>query len=225
MSIKRILAFVLLLILAYVGVYMVIYGVDRYTLYSGAERNFNMMSSSELQPKLNLKGDIQTVTKMLYRDTVTSEILGIPVGKATLFYYIMPIGYQENVDKQEYCLIAVSNPDDVTVVEKLMKDDAVPLDPDAPRFEFRGMALDIPTELYQRFKKYLQDKYYDEESIHDILYGANVDGNLVPYVIYVKSKNDENMILPIAVGGASAVLGVGLFILLAISTYKKAHMY
>ena len=225
MSIKRILAFVLLLILTYVGVHMVIYGVERYTIFSGPERSFDLMSPSELQPELNVKGNLETVTKLLYYETVSSNIMGIPIGSAKRYYYAMPIGYQENADIQQYCVIAVSASDDITAVEKLMKDDPVPLDPNAPRFEFRGMVLDMPTELYQRFKKYLQDKYYDEEDIHDILYGAKVDRNLVPYVIYVKGKNDDNFLLPVGVGGACAVIGVGLFILLAIRTYKKAHMY
>ena len=231
MSIKRILAFVLLLIMAYAGVYMVIYGVERYMLYSGTERDFNMMSASELQSDLNVKGNIETVTRRLYTESVASEIMGITVGKAKRYYYVMPIGYEEDFDDQQYCVIAVSSPDDITAVEKLMKNKPAPLDPNAPRFEFRGIALDMSNEVYQRFKTYLEDEYTDDEvgvgefDIHDIIFGANVDHNLVPYVIYVKSKNDENFMLPVSIGGACIVLGVGLFILLAINTYRKKHMY
>lgn len=226
MSIKRIIAFVLLFLLAYIGVYMVIYGVGRYTLYSGPERDLDHMSSSELQPKLNVRGSIETVTHLLYTETVVSDILGIPIGSAMQYYYVMPIGYEKDHDKQRYCLIAVSGNDNITAVEKLMKDKPVPLDANAERFEFRGMSLSMSNELYQKFKAYLEGIYSDYEfNIHDIIFGANVNDNLVPYVIYVKGKNDSEFLMPLVVGGVCAVLGIGLFILLAIRTYRKAHMY
>ena len=231
MSIKRILAFVLLLLLAYAGVYMVIYGVERYMLFSGPERDLDLMSASELQPQLNVKGNIETVTQLLHAETVTSDIFGIPIGSAKRYYYAVPIGYSEDHDKQRYCTIAVSGNDDISAVEKLMKDEPVPLDPNAPSYELRGLALDTPNVVYQKFKTYLEDEYTNDEvgadgfDIHDIIFGANVDYNLVPYTIFVKSKSDDKSVLPISIGGACAVLGVGLFILLAIRTYKKAHMY
>lgn len=224
MSIKKILAFVLLLLLAYAGVYMAIYSAERYMLYSGTERNFEMMSGSELQPNLNVKGSIETVTHLLYTETVSSNILGIPIGSTKRYYYVLPVGYQADYNKQQYCVFAVSGSDNAAAVEELMKSRPVPPDSAAPRFEFQGISMDMSDEVYQQFKAYLQDEYHDE-SIHDFLLGANVDHNLVPYIIYVKGKNDNNLLTPIIVGGVCAVLGIGLFILLAIRTYRKAHMY
>lgn len=225
MSIGKVLVFVLLVLLAYVGVYMMMYGAERYMLYSGTERDFNMMSASELQSQLNVRGNIETVTHLLHTETVTSDILGIPVGKATRYYYVLPIGYQDDIDDQQYCLIAVSNPEDIEAVKKLMKAEPAPPDPNAPRFEFRGMALETPTEVYREFKAYLQGEYRDEFNIHDLIFNANVDNNLLPYTIYVKSKNDENFLTPIIVGGVCVVVGAGMFILLAVRTYRKKHKY
>ena len=222
MSIKKILAFVLLILLTYVGVYMAIYGAERYMLYSATERNFDLMSGSELQPNLNVKGNIDAVTHLLYTETVSSEILGIPVGGTERYYYVLPVGYQTDRDKQQYCVLAVSEPDDIEAVGKLIKGRS---DPDAPRFEFRGISMDMSDEVYHKFKAYLQNEYRDEFDLHDLLFNANVDSNLVPYVIYVKGKKDTNFLTPIIAGGVCAVLGIGLFILLAIRTYRKAHMY
>ena len=222
MSIKSILAFALLLLLAYTGVYIVIYGFERYELYSGAERDFNLMSASELQPKLNLKGNIETVTYMLCTEVVTSDILGIPVGSATRYYYVLPIGYEEDFKNQKYCLIAVSDTKDAEALDKLKKSVPVPLDPNAPRFEFRGMSLDMPEDIYHKFQNYLYEEY---DTDFNIYMHANVSKNLVPYIIFVKGKNDENFLLPIIVGAVCAVVGAGLFILLAIRIYRKKHMY
>lgn len=216
MSIKKILAFVLLLLLIYIGVYVAIYGTILYTLYSGSERNFNNMSAGELQPKLNVKGDVETVTKMLYSEHVTSDILGIPVGSANRYYYVMPIGYQEDPKQQQYCVIAVSDPDNVAAIDKLMKNGPVPRDPNAPRFEFRGIALDMSTKVYAKFEDYLHEIYF---------VNANVSHNLVPYIIFVKGEIDDNFLPPIIAGGACAVIGAVLFILLAVKTYKRKHMY
>ena len=212
----------LLLLLTYSGGYIAVYQTVRYMLYSGTERDFNNMSAGELQPKLNLKGNIETVTAMICSETVTSDIFGIPVGKADRYYYAMPIGYKEDPKEQQYCVIAVSNPDDISAVEKLMKEEPVPLDPNAPRFEFRGMALDMPISVYTRFQDYLY-KLYDTE--FNIYTHTNVSHNLVPYIIFVKGKNDDNLLAPIIIGGAVAVISATLFILLAVRTYKKIHMY
>ena len=222
MSIKKILVFVLLLLFAYAGGYIAVYETERYMLYSGTERDFNKMSAGELQPKLNVKGNIETVTAMICSETVTSDIFGIPISKADRYYYAMPIGYQENPKEQQYCVIAVSSPNDVSAVEKLMKDVPVPLDPNAPRFEFRGMALDMPRSIYTKFQDYLYEIYDTDFNIYA---HANVSHNLVPYIIFVKGKNDNNLLAPIIAGGACAVICAVLFILMAVRTYKKIHMY
>ena len=225
MSIKKILAFVLLILLAYAGVYMTIFGAERYMLYSGTERSFDLISASELLPNMNVKGSIETVTHLLYTETVSSNIMGVPIGNTERYYYVLPIGYQADPDKQQYCVLAVSGSDDAAAVEKLIKNKPAPPDPDAPRFEFRGISMEMPKDVYKEFKAYLQGEYRDELDIHDLLFNANVDSNLAPYVIYVKGKKDTDFFTPIIVGGVCAVLGIGLFILLAIRTYKKAHMY
>lgn len=224
-SIKMILAFVLLALLAYGGGYMAFYGLQRFTLYSGPERDMKYMSASELQNELNVKGDIETVIHLLKKENVSSDILGIPIGSAERYYYVMPIGYQEDQKNQQYCVIAVSDPDDVSAVKGLMKKKPVPPDPNAPRFEFRGLLLDMSTDIYREFKAYLEDALSDKDSIHDILFHANVSNNLVPYVIYVKGGNDKDFLLPIIIGGACVVIGVGLIVLLAVLTYKKKHRY
>ena len=103
-----------------------------------------------------------------------------------------------------------------------MKNEPVPLDPNAPRFEFRGIALDMSMDVYGKFQDYLHKVYNTEFNIY---VNANVSHNLVPYIIFVKGKKDDNFLAPIIAGVACAVIGTGLFILLAVRTYKRNHMY
>lgn len=202
---------------------MAIFGFQRYMLYSGTEREFDLMSASELQSNLNLHGSIGKVTYMLHEEKVTSNILGIPVSETTQYYYVLPIENTGNEEDLPCCLIAVSDPDDVAAVERLMEKKGSTSN--APRFEFRGLALDMTNDMYNKFKKYLQGEYGTGLEILDFLSPADVSDKLVPYVIYVKGKYDDNYVLPMAVGGGCFLVGTGLFVLMAVKIYKKRHKY
>lgn len=221
MSIKRIFAFVLILLLVYGGGYVFFYGMKQYMLYSGAERDFNYMSAGELQSKLNVKGNVETVTSLLDTEYTSSDFLGIPIKAGERKYYALPIGYQEEKKYQQYCVIAVTKNEDIEAIEKLLKGAPTPLDPNAPRFEFRGIVIDITEDMLKRLTNYLWDVYDTEFDI----YHKNVKKNIVPYVIFVKNGGEDNYLLPIIAGGAIAVIGAGLFVLLAINTYRRKHMY
>ena len=212
----------MLALLAYTGGYMTVYGMHQYVLYSGTERDFDSMSASELQPKLNVRGSIETVTYLLHSENITTDILGFPIGEETQYYYVLPIGYESDREKQRYCAIAVSNPEDIAAVEELMKSAPAPHDPNAPRFEFRGIVMYMSDAVYGKLKSYLQVQYGTE---YDIVFPTNVSDKLVPYVIHVKGKNGGSYIIPIAIGGACFVIGAGGFVLLAVLTYRKKHRY
>ncbi|MDE6728025.1 MAG: hypothetical protein K2J80_08825 [Oscillospiraceae bacterium] len=221
MTIKRIIAFVFVLLIIYAGGYITIYGARQYFTYSGTERDFNKMSPDELQDNLNIKGSIETVTRLLYIGAPTTGIFGIPRSSRP-HYYVMPLGYESEPKKQEYCIIVASSEKDIQTLESLKKKSPVPLDPNAPRLEFRAIVYDMDTDTYLMLEHYLWTVYDTE---FNLLTHANVKRNIAPYVIMVKGKADENLLLPITVGASAVLIGVVLLIILAVSTYKKIHMY
>lgn len=224
MSIKKIILLVVLVMLAYAGGYTAVYGVINYSLYSTTERTFYNNSSDELKANLNIKGSIETVTTLIHKERVSMNMGGVSIPtQKTRYYYVMPISYSEDPDGQKYCVIATSNPDDIKVLEKLMKNKPVPLDPNAPRFEFRGIVSDIDVNIRQKLTEYLWEIY---DTDFDVFMHHNVKKNIAPYTIYVKgSKSDNGLLVPIIAGGAVMLISIALFILVLVLTHRKNHMY
>lgn len=224
MSIKKIILLVILAISAYVGGYIAVFGVLNYSLYSTTERTFYNQSSEELQRNLNIKGSIETVTKLIGKTSVSMNYGGVGIGTGKMrYYYAMPISYSEDPAGQKYCVIATSDPEDIKALENLMKDKPVPLDPNAPRFEFRGIVSEMSQDIHKKLTEYLWEVY---DTDFNIYMHHNVQGNIAPYIIYVKGdKSDVSLLVPIIVGGAVTLVSIALFVLILVLTHRKKHMY
>lgn len=215
---------VFLALSAYAGGYIAVYGFINYSLYSAPERTFYNRSSEELQRNLNIKGSIETVTKLIGKKSVIMKFGGFNINTRKMrHYYAMPISYSEDPAGQQYCVIAASDPEDIKVLENLMKDKPVPLDQNAPRLEFRGIVSEISQDIHKNLTEYLWDVY---DTDLDVYMHHNVKGNIVPYIIYVKGdKSDSGLLVPIIVGGTVMLVSIALFILILVLTHRKKHMY
>lgn len=223
MSIKRCIAFVLLALLIYGGVYITVYGMREYAKYSGTERGF-YSRKEDLAEGLNIKGSVETVTKLLGSEDLTKSVLGIPLKQVRRYYFALPLGYAEDPKNQQYCVIAAENDKDVEALMSLLKDSPVPLDPNAPRFEFHGLVMSTTLDVQTNLTEYLRGVYATDFTFyHKFL---NVNKYIVPYIIYVRSSTDDNYsMMTITIGLSVTVVAVGLAVLLGMNTYRKAHMY
>lgn len=224
MTIKRIIAFVLLAVLIYGGVYITVFGLGEYMRFSGVERGF-CNRPEDLSDGLNIKGSIETVTERLGSEDITRTVLGIPIGgKARRYYYALPLGYAEDKEDQKYCVIAVVDDKDVEALNGLLKGSPAPSDPNAPRFEFRGLVKNSFLDVQTSLSNYLKD-VYTRDNLNPIPKLKNVNKYIAPYTIYVKTAVDDNYPITITIGLIAALVGTGLFIILAVRTYRKAHLY
>lgn len=224
MSIKRCIAFVLLALLIYGGVYFTVYGMREYTKYSGTERGF-YSRKEDLSDGLNIKGSVETVTKLLGSEDITKTILGIPLKQVRRYYFALPLGYAEDKNNQQYCVIAAENDKDVEALKSLLKSAPAPLDPNAPRFEFHGHVMPTTLNVQTTLTEYLRSDVYTSWIFDEAIY-KNVSHNIAPYIIYVRSATDDNYsMMTITIGLIVMLAGTGLFILLAVNTYKKAHRF
>lgn len=213
--------FVLLALVIIAGGFITFFGVGDYTLYSGTERNFNYLSNGELHNKLLVKGDIELVTKELGTERVAPEFLGMPIGKTqTRKYYALPLGYSADKDTQQYCVIAVTGDEDISAVDALLKSSPAPRDPNAPRFEFRGIVMDLTTSVSERLYEYLWGIYDTDFNFYS---HHNVKRNIVPYIIFVRTTEDGGF-APIIIGVAVMLAGGALMTLLAVNTYRKNRL-
>lgn len=222
MSIKRCIAFVLLALFIYGGIYITVYGLNGYVMYSGTERGF-YSRKEDLADGLNIKGSVETVIKQLGSEDITQKVLGIPLKQARRYYFVLPLGCAEDGEVQQYCVIAADNPADVEALRSLMKGAPVPLDPNAPRFEFRGLVMSSTLDVQKSLTEYLRDVYATDFDIYYAL--VNVNKYIVPYTIYVKSANDDSYPLVITIGLIVTLAAAVLAILLAVNTYRKAHRF
>lgn len=224
MTIKRIIAFVLLAVLIYGGVYITVFGFGEYMRFSRVERVFRG-KPEDLAHGLNIKGSVETVTEKLGSEDITRKILGIPIGgKAKRYFYALPLGYAEDKEDQKYCVIAVVDEKDVETLDGLLKSSPAPSDPNAPRFEFRGYVINSYLDVQTALSNYLKD-VYTRDSLIPIPKLKNVNKYIAPYTIYVKTAVDDNYPMTITIGLIAALIGAGLFVILAVRTYRKAHEY
>lgn len=219
MSIKRILAFVLLAILIYCGGYVAVFGVQQYFLYSGAERSFNYMTPEQYQNMLNVNGSIdgtKKVIRRIYHESVRKDILGLPIGKQLeRKYYLLLLNPSEDKEYSKYCVIAATEPDAVEQLDALEEGGSA-------TFEFRGLMRDMSYSIHTVLTDTLQGIYDTEYNIYN---HKKVEKYIIPYTIFVKSGEDNDLMLPIIAGGAAALVGTAAIVLLAINTYRKNHMY
>lgn len=219
MSIKRILAFVLLAILVYGGCYIAVFGVRQYFQYSGAERTYNNLPHGQYQNLLNVKGSIdgtKKVTQLIFTEPVRKEILGFPIGKQLeRKYYILLLNPSEDKEFSRYCVIAATEPEDIKQLEALK-------DGGSAEYEFRGLICDMPYTIHSILTDRLQEIY---DTDFNIYIHKKVEKYIVPYTIYIKNGEDDNLLLPTIAGAAAALIGAAALVLLAINTYRRSHRF
>ncbi len=222
MSIKKIIVFVTLSLVIFGGVYITGFGIIEHSRFSGVERGF-YNRPEDLADGLNIKGSIETVTKLLGSEEIKRSIMGLSIGeKSRRYYFALPLGYAENKNDQKYCVISAVDPKDVEALNSLLKSSPAPSDPNAPRFEFRGFVTNSPLNVQTSLTEYLREIYENEFYIYA---HKNVSNNIAPYTIYVKTRSDDNSAMTITIGLIVTLVGLGLLIPLAARTYRKAHMY
>ena len=215
--------FILLALVIVAGGFFIYFGTVDYMLYSGPTRNFNYMADGDLRSNMLIEGDIETVVQLIGTEHVSHEILGIPIGKSTMrYYYALPLTYHIDLDRQRYCVIAVNGEDNKKALDALLKNRPVDRDPNAPRFEFKALVMDMLPSTYQELTNYLHTVYDTDFNIYN---HKNVKKNIVQYTIYVQSNDEKGGVMPIIVGAAMILGGIALTVLLAVATYRKNHRY
>ena len=223
MSIKRIFLFVLLALVITAGGFITYFGTVDYLLFSGPTRNFNYMADGDLKNDMLIEGDIETVVRMIGTEHVSHEVLGFPIGRSeTRYYYAMPLTYHIDIDRQRYCVIAVTGEDNKKALDALMKSAPVDRDPSAPRFMFKALVMDMMPATYTALTDYLHEVYDTEFNIYA---HKSVKKNIVQYTLYVQSGNERGGIEPIIVGGTMILGGIALMVLLGVLIHRKNHRY
>lgn len=222
MSLKQISSLVILILVTMAGGYITFFGISGYVRYSGPERNFAYLGGGDFSNNMLIKGEIEAVTRKLGTRRINNEAFGTNVSTSSFWsYYVLPIVYSEDKEQRKYAVFAVSRNKDVKAVEALLTPRPAPSDPNAPRFEFHGIAISMDIDIRTRLSEYLWDIYDTDFNFYT---HANVDRYIVPYTIYVRT-GDMGGLKPIIIGAALILAGGGLLTLLLVKDHRKKNMY
>lgn len=215
MSAIRIFLFIILILVVLLGGYITYFGVNGYLKYTGRERDLSLLNSGDFHDDMLVKGEISRMSAYIGKTNIENEAFGIEVSKASAwYYYAFPLVYDEDIEMRKYCVIAVSDPKDITAADALLYNGGEP-------FEFRGIVMDNTFDVHHWLTAYLWGIYDTDWNIYS---HASVSRYMVPYTIYVRSGS-AGKVTPIYIGAAIVLVGGAGLIILSVNTYRKNHRF
>lgn len=219
---KRIIAFVLLGLLIYAGGFVIYYAYMDLKTNVSVPTDINNITPAGVHTGLVVDGSVYQVLDEIRTETVQPKLFGIPVGEEIeQHFYVLPLR-----TSQMYMLIAVSDKQDLEIIKKIKTFSPKERDPDAPSLEIIGIAEEISPFDQTELKYYLM--------AHLNLIGINNDlvrpmetmvaNHIVPYTIYVKHPSGADYV-PLIVGIAMCVVGIGLTVLLIVRIKREKEYY
>lgn len=220
---KRIIAFVFLGLLIYAGVFVIYYSYEDLKISAFTPTDISNLTPEGFYTGLAVGGSVYQVLDEIRTETVQSKIVGIPVGEPIKqHYYVLPLKTQ-----YKYMLIAVSDERDLEIIEQIKTKTPKERDPDAPALEFIGVAGEIPPLDRIEIKSYLL-AHLDLIGIGDDVFVRPIEtlvtNHIVPYTIYVKHPSKADYV-PLIIGIAMCVVGIGLTVLLILRIKREKEYY
>lgn len=220
---KRIIAFVFLGLLIYAGGFVIYYSFRDLIINTTVPADISTITPEGFYTGLMVDGSVYQVLDEIRTETVQPKLLGIPVGKAIKqHYYVLPLG-----TSQKYMLLAVSDERDLEMIEQIKTKKPKERDPEAPALEIVGVAEEIPP-LDQTELKYYLMAHLDLIGIGDDVFvrpnETLVANHVVPYIIYVKHPGSADYV-PLIIGIAMCVVGIGLVVLLIVRIKREKEYY
>ncbi len=226
---KRIIAFVFLGLLIYAGGFVIYYSYTDLKINVTVPTDISNIAPEGVYTGLVVGGSVYQVLDEIYTETVQPKLFGIPVGEEIeQHYYVLPLG-----TSQMYMLIAVSDKRDLEMIERIKTTDPKERDPEAPSLEIIGVTEEIPPVGKPRSLNQVLLRYYLMSRLdligigNDVFVRPNetlVSGHIVPYTIYVKHPSGADYV-PLIVGIAMCVVGIGLAALLIVRIERKKEYY
>lgn len=220
---KRIIAFVFLGLLIYAGGFVIYYSFADLKMNTTVPTDISTITPEGFYTGLVVDGSVYQVLDEIRTETVQPKLLGIPVGKAVKqHYYVLPFG-----TSQKYMLLAVSDERDLEIIERIKTKNPKERDPKAPALEIFGVVGEIPP-LDQTELKYYLMAHLDLIGIGDDVFVRPIEtlvaNHVVPYTIYVKHPGSADYV-PLIIGIAMCVVGIGLAALLIIRIKREKEYY
>lgn len=232
---KYIVAFVLLGLAAYAGVFILYTGIRDTLSYKRSPVTLSSITYEDFVDgmALSAKVDRQFGTPG-FTNTVRQKFFGTEVGEAAVqHFYLIPAGKITDPTIQRYMLICVTDEEDIEAIENLYSERLYSVGSGAA-FECRGVLKEAPPEFIERCVNYIiwkprllkDPEYLDMLGDDSLSAPQQVEGYnaMSKYVFYVQ-HNDGKHALLIIIGSAVTVVSGGLIALVAVKKHRENSGY
>ncbi len=232
---KYIVAFVLLGLAAYAGVFILYTGIRDTLSYKRSPVTLSSITYEDFVDgmALSAKVDRQFGTPG-FTNTVRRRFFGTEVGEAAVqHFYLIPAGKISKPTEQRYMLICVTDEEDIKAIESLYSE-RLDLIGSGAAFECTGVLEEAPPEFIKKSVDYILYKprlikdpdYLDllGDDMLSIRVPANGYNAMCKYVFYVQ-HNDGKHTLLIIIGSAVIVVSGGLIALVAVKKHRENSGY
>lgn len=232
---KYIIAFVLLGLVTYAGVFLLSSGIKQSV---ENKRSPIMMTSVQWQQytkgmAVSAKIDRQH-GKMRFTNTVRRKVFDIEFGYPIVqHYYVIPAGKVLLPPEQYYMLLCVTDEEDIKALDALYSEKLSPIGSVEP-LECRGVLAEMDPPFVEELMIFLMENAQlikDEELVEilgdpSLVMPTYINGynHICQYVFYVQNNNGSEGPL-IITGAALTVIGAGIIALLAIKKHRESSGY
>lgn len=222
-TMKRIIAFVLLGLLIYAGGFVIYYAAIDLKINNSVPADLESIRPNSVHTGLVAEGNVYQVLDEVYTDEHQPKLLGIPFGEAKVqHFYALPFG-----ESDKFMLISASEQEDIEALERLKTDIPRIRGIDDPVLKVYGIMEETAPLDAKLFKDFLIIRYpellgYSEYDFYRTEIAAN--NHVVPYTLYIKHPSGTDYI-PLIVGIAMCAVGAGLAVLIILKIKSEREGY
>lgn len=231
---KYIIAFVLLGLVTYAGVFLLYDGIRQSVENNRPPIAITSVPWQQYVSGMAVSAKINQQFGKRFTATKRRKIFDIEYGEPIVqHYYVIPAGKVFSPPEQYYMLICVTDEEDVKALDGLYSKKLLKVGSETP-FECSGVLgqMDIPfaedmAEFLSSNSQLIKDeKYFDLFGTEALVPATEINGynHTCKYIFYVqKNKGGEEM--PIIIGAALTVVGAGGIALFAIKKRRESTGY
>lgn len=231
---KYIIAFVLLGLVTYAGVFLLYDGIRQSVENNRPPIAMTSVPWQQYVSGMAVSAKINQQFGKRFTAAASRKIFGIEYGEPIVqHYYVIPAGKVFSPPEQYYMLICVTDEEDVKTLDGLYSEKLLTVGSETP-FECRGVLKEMDPPFAEDMSEFLasnsqliKDKELLDLFGESVLVAATVINgynHTCQYVFYVQ-KNKGGEELPITIGAALTVVGAGGIALLAIKKHRESTGY
>ena len=154
-TMKRIIAFVLLGLLIYAGGFVIYYAAIDLKINNSVPTDLESIRPNSVHTGLVAEGNVYQVLDVVYTDKHQPKLLGIPFGEAKVrYFYALPFGASD-----KFMLISASEQEDIEALERLKTDIPRERGTDDPVLKVYGIVEETAPLDAKLFKDFMLSGY------------------------------------------------------------------